>query len=144
MTSKKIGFTLVFTFLLAASAFAQSKNIILNGLEVVPDVQTPATGSGTAWVESDTLYVQFNFKNLQAPYFAANIHYGEEGENGNPIYMLKPDLSEDHTSGSFKPEENKFLLSDAMKEAFNKGNLYITVASDQHQRGEIRGQIDRY
>lgn len=126
--------------------FAQNEQaeIILNGVNMVPDVQTPATGTVEVWVESDTLYVSGEFSNLHSYYFASNIHYGEAGETGNPIYKLQPDVSDDHTSGSFDSEKNKFKLSEAMLEAFNHGNLYITVASDKNRRGEIRGQINTY
>lgn len=141
--------TLSITFILflgnTVSLSAQDKKtVIFTGLDMVPDVHTPASGGGEAWVESDTLYVRLEFENLKAPYYASNIHYGEEGENGNPIYKLNPVLSENHRAGTFQPENNKFALSDAMKEAFENGNLYITIASEQHQRGEIRGQINDY
>lgn len=139
----------VITIILFVACFAnveaqKKHSVIMTGLDVVPDVHTPASGGGEAWVESDTLYVRLEFENLQAPYYTSNIHYGEEGENGNPIYKLTPSLSEDHLSGTFDPENNKFALSDAMKEAFENGNLYITIASEQHQRGELRGQIDGF
>lgn len=111
---------------------------------MVPDVQTAATGTAEVWVESDTLYVSGEFSNLQSYYFASNIHYGEEGKRGNPIYKLQPDISENRTSGSFDPEKNKFRLSEAMLEAFKNGNLYLTIASDENRRGEIRGQINAY
>lgn len=137
-----IAFVLISPMILFAQN--QGKEIVLNGVNMVPDVQTPATGTATIWVESDTLYVSGKFQNLQSYYFASNIHYGEEGETGNPIYKLKPDVSDDHTSGSFDPENNQFKLSEAMLEAFENGNLYITVASDRNRRGEIRGQINAY
>lgn len=145
MRSGKIFCAVIFLLVCAVSLSAQDKKtVIFTGLEMVPDVHTPASGGGEAWVESDTLYVRLEFENLKAPYYASNIHYGEEGENGNPIYKLNPVLSEDHQAGTFQPENNKFALSDAMKEAFENGNLYITVASEQHKRGEIRGQINGY
>lgn len=137
----------VFCLLISLSAaFAQNNrtDVILNGVNMVPDVRTAASGTAEVWVESDTLYVSGEFSNLQNYYFSSNIHYGKEGENGNPIYQLQPDISENHISGSFDPEKNKFSLSDAMLEAFKNGNMYITVASYDHRRGEIRGQINTY
>lgn len=137
---------LTFFTLISTIVFAQSEKteVILNGVNMVPAVQTPASGTAQVWVESDTLYVSGKFSDLMSYYFASNIHYGEEGETGNPIYKLQPDISEGHTSGTFDPEKNKFPLSDAMLEAFNNGNLYMTVASDDNRRGEIRGQINAY
>lgn len=143
--SMKRFFLIVLFFLISTSVFAQKKvEAILSGLEVVPQVHTSATGVAKVWIESDTLYVRGEFSDLKDYYFASNIHYGAKGKNGNPLYALHPDLSEDHKSGAFTPEKNKFYVSDAIKDAFKNGNLYITVASNQHQRGEIRGQIDDY
>lgn len=145
MYLRKLLFTVVVFLLISGTLLSQDKRtIIMSGLEVIPDVHTPATGGGEAWIESDTLYVRLEFQDLKAPYYAANVHYGEEGKNGNPIYKLRPVLGEDHIYGTVDPEKNKFALSDAMKEAFENGNLYITVASEQHKRGEIRGQINGY
>lgn len=146
MILRKFIVTITFFLILPIVLFAQNNQpeIILNGVNMVPNVQTPATGTAKIWVESDTLYVSGDFMHLQSYYFASNIHYGEEGETGNPIYKLKPDISEDHTSGSFDPEKNKFKLSEAMAEAYNNGALYITVASDKHRRGEIRGQVNAH
>jgi len=145
MMMKRLLFLILFS-LLPLAAFAQSDKIdvILNGINVVPDVRTPATGAAKVWVESDTLYVRGEFSGLMSYYYASNIHYGGEGENGNPIYKLKADISDDHTSGVFDPEKNKFPLSEATMEAFENGNLYITVASDKKRRGEIRGQINAF
>lgn len=142
---KKLLVLLVFT-IISVTAKAQNNpaDVILNGVQMVPDVQTAASGTAKVWVESDTLYVSGEFSNLQSYYYASNIHYGGEKETGNPIYRLRPEISEDHTSGTFDPEKNKFKLSDAMMEAFENGNLYITVASDKNRRGEIRGQINAY
>lgn len=146
MISKNLLISVVVFLISPVILFAQNqeKEIILNGVNMIPDVQTPATGTAKIWVESDTLYVSGDFMNLQSSYFASNIHYGEEGETGNPIYKLQPDVSEDYASGSFDPAKNKFKLSEAMLEAYNNGNLYITVASDKRRRGEIRGQINVY
>lgn len=146
MISRKMIITVALILISPMVLFAQNqeKEIILNGVNMVPDVQTPATGTAKIWVESDTLYVSGDFMNLRSSYFASNIHYGEKGETGNPIYRLKADLSDDHTSGTFDPDKNKFKLSEAMLEAFKNGNLYLTVASDKNRRGEIRGQINSY
>lgn len=143
---KKINLSLLVLVVTCSVALAQSDKteIVLNGVKMVPDVQTGAYGNAQVWIESDTLYVSGEFSNLQSYYFASNIHYGGERETGNPIYKLQPDLSENYTSGTFDPEKNKFPLSDAMHEAYTNGNLYITVASDDHRRGEIRGQINSY
>jgi hypothetical protein len=143
---RKSGLTVFCLLISLSAAFAQNNraDVVLNGINMVPDVQTAASGTAEIWIDSDTLYVSGDFSNLQSYYYAGNIHYGGERETGNPIYRLQADIPEDHTSGTFDPEKNKFKLSDAMLEAFENGNLYMTVASDKNRRGEIRGQINTY
>ncbi|MDZ7717594.1 MAG: CHRD domain-containing protein [Balneolaceae bacterium] len=143
MKSKKLLLLTCFA-LISVIAMGQSNKatVLLNGVERVPNVHTPATGTAEVWIESDSLYVKGEFSDLLNRYFSSNIHFGKKGETGNPIYKLQPDLSENYRSGTFDPEKNKFPLSDATREAFNNGMLYMIVASYDHRRGEIRGQIN--
>jgi hypothetical protein len=143
VSMKKI-LILLFIFLFyGLSATAQSKyEIMLSGLEKSPQVRTPATGIIEVWFESDTLYISGKFSDLRDYYWAGHIHYGRRGEEGNRLFRLKPtDLNEEKTSGAFDPEENKFHLRPAQREALRDGHLYINISSYRHQQGEIRGQI---
>lgn len=120
---------------------AQSAEIILAGYNHVPSVHTPATGVVTVTVEADTLIVEGHFRDLRDVYRSASIHYGPPDESGNRLFGLKVDLDEDRKEGTFTAKENRFGLRPSLREALRAGNLYISVASNRHQRGEIRGQI---
>lgn len=120
---------------------AQSAEIILAGYNHVPPVHTSATGVVTVTVEADTLIVEGHFRDLRDVYRSASIHYGPPDESGNRLFGLNVDLDEDRKGGAFAAEENRFGLRPSLREALRAGNLYISVASNRHQRGEIRGQI---
>ncbi|MCC5939974.1 MAG: CHRD domain-containing protein [Balneolaceae bacterium] len=116
----------------------------LSGTEMVPRVQTPGMGSMQVWIESDTLYVRGTFSDLRDTYFAAHIHYGKRGETGNRIFRLRATLNDDKRSGEFREEDNKFHLRPVQRSAITNGNFYMTISSNRHQQGELRGQIPRF
>lgn len=120
---------------------AQSAEIILAGYNHVPSIHTPATGVVTVTVEADTLIIEGKFRDLRDVYRSASIHYGPPNESGNRLFGLNVELDEDRKGGSFTAKENRFGLRPSLREALRAGNLYISVASNRHQRGEIRGQI---
>ena len=43
--------------------------------------------------------------------------------------------------GEFNKQKNTFALSEGQLALLKKGNLYITIASQEHQTGEILGKI---
>jgi len=110
-------------------------------MEQVPSVRTAASGTAEVYVESDTLYVSGTFSDLSGHYWAAFVHYGAEGEEGNRMFRLTAELNEEKDGGTFSFEENKFQLRELQREALREGNLYINISSDRYQEGEIRGQI---
>lgn len=138
------GILALLIFVFAGSAFSQATyNVVLSGFEMVPQVRTPAMGSLEVWFDSDTLYVRGDFSDLRDTYWAASIHYGEKGKTGNRLFRLRSSLNEDKRSGELKEEENKFHLRPVQRTALRDGNLYISIATNRHQQGEIRGQIPR-
>lgn len=124
-----------------ASVAQQTAEINLAGYKHVPSVATSGHGLIHVTLQSDTLYVEGRFQDLVSNYRSSSIHYGSETESGNRLLGLKVQLNEDRRSGNFRKEENYFELRPSMLEALSQGNLYISIASDRHQRGEIRGQI---
>ncbi|MEX0994522.1 MAG: CHRD domain-containing protein [Balneolaceae bacterium] len=119
----------------------QTEEVILAGYEQVPRIPTPASGIVEITLDSDTLIVEGNFKDLRDTYQGAGIFYGKKGERGNRLFGLKVDLNEDRTSGSFPREDNRFTLREETLKALKAGNLYISVFSSRFQHGEIRAQI---
>lgn len=136
--------TSLFLTLWALPALAQvSSEIILAGYNHRPVVQTPAIGFTTITVERDSLFIEGEFQDLRGVYWAAYVHYGEVGKTGHRMLRLRADVAENRTSGVFKREENAFKLTDSLRDALRKGQLYINVSSHRHQHGELRGQIPR-
>lgn len=141
-TTQYIWPILLFFLLWGAEAQGQhSVEVILAGYKQVPRVPTPATGMAEVTLKSDTLIVDGNFSDLREPYRSAAIFYGEEGEQGNQLFTLKPSLNEGRTSGTFSGNDNRFTLGDEIRKALAEGNLYIAITSSRYPRGEIRGQI---
>jgi hypothetical protein len=126
-----------FTALLAQ----KSVEVTLAGFKNVPPVHSSGSGLLTVTLESDTLYIEGEFEDLRSNYRSSSIHYGSARETGNRLLGLKVHIDEDRRGGSFKKDENFFALRPSLREALSQGNLYISIASDMHPKGEIRGQI---
>lgn len=139
---KSIIWMLIFIVLPFFSLLAQqSVEVSLAGYKNVPPVHSPGSGVLTVTLESDTLFVEGYFENLRSTYRSSSIHYGSSTETGNRLLGLKVQIDEDRRGGTFRKEENYFVLRPSLREALNQGNLYISIATERHQRGEIRGQI---
>lgn len=142
---KKVLLLPLMFFIISIPAYAQATyEVALTGVEKVPSVRTPAMGNLEVWVDSDSLYVRGAFYDLRGSYWAAHVHFGKRGENGNRLFRLNvSELDEDHRNGEFRSEENAFALRPAQRQALRNGNLYIVISSNRFQQGEIRGQIPR-
>lgn len=123
------------------STAQQSAQITLAGYKQSPPVPTTASGFVTVQIENDTLKVHGEFSDLSSWYSGAYVMVGEKGETGNQLFRLKATLSDSRNNGTFEAEENSFALREAHKELLRSGELYINIASGNHRRGEIRGQI---
>lgn len=123
------------------TAAQQTAKITLTGYKHTPPVSTPASGMVTVELRSDTLKIHGEFSNLENWYRGAYIHAGKKGERGNQLFRLKATVNEEKTGGTFKAEENSFILNEAQKKLLANGELYINISSYDNERGEIRGQI---
>lgn len=147
MKHVSLAITFVFSFTLIFQsnlAYAQNQNgqtLILAGYKTVSKVQTPATGELNVSLKGDSLSVQGSFTNLSSYYFGSAIFYGEKGERGNQIIDLNPTIADNKTSGTFEKSKNTFKLTEGQLEALSNGNLYISIMSFDHQRGELRTQL---
>lgn len=109
-------------------------NVLLNGRQEVPPVNTAATGSGTIAVLMDRS-VSGSVITSGVAGTAAHIHLAAPGQNGPVIIPLNK--TADNT-WSVPPS---IRLNDAQYEAFRLGNLYVNVHSAANPGGEIRGQL---
>lgn len=119
----------------------QSKEIILGGFNHKPAVATTGSGLATVTLKDDTLRISGDFSNLTSPFTGAYVMVGKKGESGNMLHRLKVKLNESRTGGTLSAKSNTFVLSDAQKPLIKAGELYINIASQDHSRGELRGQI---
>ena len=117
--------------------------VMLTGSEEVPPVMTDATGSAKVSLTGNRLTVSGRFDDLSSPAFSiadtpGHIHMGAVGTNGPPIVLLKISLDSDARGGLFVA---RATLDDAQLAAFQAGELYINLHSEQHQGGELRAQL---
>lgn len=133
----------IFTFWVIPALAQVSSEITLAGYNHRPVVQTPAIGFATISIESDSLFIEGEFHDLRGVYRGAYVQYGKIGKTGHRMLRLKPEVAESRIAGVFKKEENAFLLTVALRDALQEGQLYINIMSNRHQHGEIRGQIPK-
>lgn len=135
---------LLFSILLSTSIslYAQSTvQVNATGQEQVHSVSTPGYGYFEITLDGDHLIVDGHFSDLRGTYSSAQIFYGSRGDDGNQLFRLTVDLEEDYLSGEIHADENRFELSEGIKEALSSGMLYINITTRRYDRGEIRGQI---
>lgn len=117
----------------------------LQGSNEVSPVMTDATGALLAVLDdSNQLTVSGSFQGLESDFasnIGAHLHLGAVDANGNVVFALAPTLANDERSGTFKAEDNVFALSQQQALALLTGGFYVNVHSDEHPRGEIRGQV---
>lgn len=133
--------TLIFQSNQAYAQSQQGHTIILAGYKTVSKVQTSATGKVIVSLKDDSLSVEGSFTGLSSYYFGSAIFYGEKGERGNQIIDLHPTIADNRTSGTFEKSKNTFKLTEGQLDALSNGNLYISIMSFDHQRGELRSQL---
>jgi len=139
---KEACFTILIFIMIFSTSIAQKTSYVtLAGYHQVPAVRTPASGFVEVTLKDDSLFVSGEFSDLRALYHSAFIHYGKPNETGNRIFRLDPELNEDHQSGSFFQDTNRFKLTGVLKRHLENGHLYINISSHRYQTGEIRGQI---
>jgi hypothetical protein len=109
-------------------------NVVLNGGQEVPPVNTSATGAGTIAVLMDRS-VSGSVTTAGVAGTAAHIHLAAAGRNGPVIVPLNK------TGDNVWSVPPGIRLNDALYEAFKLGNLYVNVHSANNPAGEIRGQI---
>jgi len=133
--SLRIVFTLALV-LLAGTASAQNFTATIDGLQEVPPVATPATGSATLVLDTaaNTLSYNIVFANLIAPETAAHIHgFAPPGVAVGVLHPLP--------AGS--PKIGVWNYAEAQEAGILDGLTYINIHTSFRPGGEIRGQILR-
>lgn len=134
------------------STVATTYTAELSGKEVLPAVDTSATGSATFTVDATSTRVHFVLKvsNI-TDVTASRLHEGKPGTNGQGLLILFPGPTQ---SGIFTGvlAQGNFNASALIGSLTGKtiadfvallesGQAYVNVGSTKNPKGEIRGQI---
>jgi hypothetical protein len=109
-------------------------SMTLQGSQEVPPNASPATGSGTAVLDTDTNTLNFNisFSGLTAPQTAAHFHGpAAPGVNAGVLFGL-PLGSPINGTWNMTDEHEGWILA---------GLVYVNVHTTAFPGGEIRGQV---
>ncbi len=119
----------------AGSAFSDEVRVLLAGNQEVPQVTTPASGSGAFTVGADGS-VSGSVSTLSIAGTAAHIHEGAPSANGPVIIPLTK------TSATVWSVPAGAKLTEAQMRSYKAGQLYVNVHSAANKGGEIRGQLE--
>jgi Cu/Zn superoxide dismutase len=110
-------------------------NIVLEGCQEVPPVDTAASGSGTITVDTtaNTATFDISFSGLSTAEIAAHIHgFAFRGDENNVLFTLPPGSPKTGVWNYTQDQEARILA----------GETYVNIHSMAFDQGEIRGQID--
>lgn len=124
----------------------------LSGAEVVPAVDTVATGTATFTIDGTGTrgYFKLTVSNITGV-IASRVHEGRPGSNGSGLLILYPGPTLDGTltgvlaQGNFNSSVLIGSLTGRSLAEFaillQSGEAYVNVGTVQNPQGEIRGQI---
>jgi hypothetical protein len=112
----------------------------LSGKGEVPPVDTAATGTAQFRLSPDgkELTYVLTTKDLKG-FMMAHIHQGKASESGQPVAPLSMGKGKIIASDLQGPLSGKQLKD--LVDLMSNGGAYVNVHTQQHQDGEIRGQI---
>lgn len=115
-------------------SMSQGHNVVLQGSQEVPAINTSASGSGVITIRPDrSVSGSITTRGINAT--AAHIHEAAAGSNGPVIVPL----TKNGENGWSVPAGT--TISEAQYASHSAGKLYVNVHSAANPGGEIRGQI---
>lgn len=135
---------------LAASHYGHKA--MLTGKDVVPAVETKASGEATFAVSKDDKEITYTLtvKDIENA-TAAHIHAGKKGENGGPLAGL---FAGPKKEGAYSGELAKGTITDKdlmgplagktvkdLVKIIKEGGAYVNIHTEKNPNGEVRGQI---
>jgi CHRD domain len=145
-------FAIVLTVSLGLAASHHGYKAMLTGKDIVPPVETQATGEATFTLSKDgkELTYTLTVKDIENA-TAAHIHAGKKGENGGPLAGL---FAGPKKEGMFSGELAKGTITDKdlkgplagkkvkdLVKIIKDGGAYVNIHTEKNPNGEIRGQI---
>jgi hypothetical protein len=126
---------------LSAQGQVQGKKFTaeLSGKDEVPPVDTTATGTAQFQLSPDGKELTYDLTTKDQGFMMAHIHQGKAGENGPPVAPLsmgKGKITASDLQGPLSGKQLKDLV-----DLMSNGGAYVNIHTQQHQDGEIRGQI---
>jgi hypothetical protein len=122
-----------------SKAASESFKVALTGAQQVPPVQTSGTGTAELTYDPATRVLTWDltYSGLSGPATMAHFHGpAATGKNGPPVIWLSPKGSPVQS-----PVKGEATLTPEQAQQFSAGEWYINVHTQDHQAGEIRGQV---
>ena len=118
----------------------------LSGANEQEPVLTTASGSVLIEFIEGQILLSGSFQGLNSEFNAAigggaHIHQGLAGQNGDVVFALSTDTSDDLLSGSYLVENNTFDVDADQLAALLSRGLYVNIHTVDNPPGELRGQI---
>ena len=145
-------FAVVLTASLGMAASHHGHKAMLTGSEVVPPVETKASGEATFTLSKDGKELAYTLtaKDIENA-TAAHIHAGKKGESGGPLAGL---FAGPKKEGMFSGELAKGTITDKdlkgplagkkvkdLVTIIKEGGAYVNIHTEKNPNGEVRGQI---
>ncbi len=153
-TMKLMLYTASMVLLTVSLGLAASREFTtkISGKEVVPPVETKATGIAQCKLSADGKEITYVLKvNDIENVTAAHIHAGKKGENGAPVAGL---FMGPKKEGKFSGELAKGTITDKdlvgklagktigdLVKLIKDGDAYVNIHTVKYPNGEIRGQM---
>ena len=140
-SKRALGLAAAAGLVLAAPALAGDQicyrfDFPLTGVEEVPPVVTPATGTGVVQVVTNSNEFRFEiaYDNLSSTENAAHLHGPAViGKEAGPIFSLPPE----------SPKIGVILYAEEWQDDLLAGLTYVNIHTVNNGAGEIRGQVDQ-
>jgi len=118
------------------------------GFNEVEAAYTFGRGNWQFELTDNQLTVSGGFFDMISDYDASiaggcHLHYGTAIETGPIALILNPRVNPDLRSGSFPTDDNKFTISNGLRDSLLAGQIYVNVHSQRYPMGELRSQLLR-
>lgn len=120
----------------------QTMAAAFDSAEVVPPLESKASGSVTARRFGNSFEARGTFQGLESDIFegetaAITIAQGAPGENGPDVFVLQVSTA-DRRSGTFSLG---VFVSEDQIDTFKAGRYYVLIRTMSHPDGELRAQL---